>query len=250
MRNGFHIFDAHTHIGAAWHNGRTMSADDLLRNMDEHGIDRSLVIPFPVVEEYRRQHDLIGRAVKQHPDRLTGAACLDPRLPGRQFQDEIRRCREVYGFRAIKLQPQYHGLDPMSDSSHFFFETAVENRLPVIWHTGAGVPFALPSLCMAPARQFPELTLVVAHCGGGVFVQEAVLAALFCPNISLELSSLMPHQVLEVLAKVPPDRLMIGSDLPENTEVEIGKILGLPVPDADKRFILSGTAYRVFGQEP
>lgn len=248
MRDGFHIFDTHAHIGAARHNVRSLSPGALLKKMDEHGIDRSLVMPFPVVEDYREQHDLIGRAVKEHPDRLTGVACLDPMLPTHQFQDEIRRCRELYDFRAIKLQPQYHGLNPMADSSEFFFETALEHRLPVVWHTGAGVPFALPSLCMAPARKFPELTLVVAHCGGGLFFQEAVLAALFCPNIFLELSSLMPHQVLEVLAKVPPDRLMIGSDLLENTEFEIGKILSLPLPDKHKRFILSGTAYRVFGQ--
>jgi len=248
MKEGFHIFDTHTHIGSARHNGRSLSPGALLKCMDEHGIDRSLAIPFPVVDSYRHEHDLIGRSVREHPDRLAGAVCLDPRLPGRQFQEEVRRCREEYGFRAIKLQPQYQGLNPMSDSSDFFFETAIENRMAVIWHTGAGLPFALPSLCMAPARKFPELTLVVAHSGGGLFVHEAILAALFCPNIVLELSSLMPHQVMEVLAKVPADRLMIGSDLPENTGMEIGKILALPVSDGEKSCILSATAYRVFGK--
>ena len=105
----------------------------------------------------------------------------------------------------------------------------------------------LPSLCMMPARKFPDLTIVVAHCGGGIFLHEAILAALFCPNIVLELSSLMPHQVLEVLAQVPPERLMAGSDLPENTGTEMGKILTLDVSDECKRAILSGTACRVFG---
>ena len=75
------------------------------------------------------------------------------------------------------------------------------------------------------------------------------LAAAFCPNIVLELSSLMPHQVLEVLAHVPAERLMAGSDLPENVSTEIGKILALEVSDACKRAILSGTACRVFGGE-
>ena len=41
-----------------------------------------------------------------------------------RFQDEVRRCREEYGFRALKLQPQYHGLNPLSSASDFFFETA------------------------------------------------------------------------------------------------------------------------------
>jgi predicted TIM-barrel fold metal-dependent hydrolase len=63
----------------------------------------------------------------------------------------------------------------------------------------------------------------------------------------LELSSLMPHQVLEVLGHVPANRLMIGSDLPENIGIETGKILTLDIPEADKRQILSETAGRVFG---
>lgn len=247
MKNGFEVFDTHTHMGAARHSGRSATADDLLRAMDCHGVDRSVVIPFPVVEDHRREHDLIGRAVLAHPDRLLGAACLNPFLPLADFQDEVRRCREVYGFRALKLQPQYHGLNPHSPRSDFFFETALGNRMSVIVHTGAGLPFSLPSLCIMPARRFPDLTIVVAHCGGGIFVHEAMLAAALCPNIFLELSSLMPHHVTEVLTEIPSSRLMIGSDLPESLETEMGKILTLDLPETDKRAILGATAARVFG---
>jgi predicted TIM-barrel fold metal-dependent hydrolase len=247
MRDGYRIFDTHTHMGRARHSGRSCTAGELMRVMDDHGVDRAVAIPYPVVEDHRCEHDLIGRAVTEHPDRFTGAACLDPYLPEREFRDEVRRCYEQYGFRALKLQPQYHGLNPMSDRSSFFFETALENRMAVIVHTGAGLPFSLPALCMIPARNFPELTIVVAHCGGGLLLHEAIVAAVFCPNIVLELSSLMPHQVHEVLASVPASRLMIGSDLPENTGVEIGKILTLDASDEQKRSILCGTASRVFG---
>jgi predicted TIM-barrel fold metal-dependent hydrolase len=247
MRDGFRIYDAHTHLGTARHSGRSATADSLLRSMDEHGIDCSLAIPFPVVDDYRRDHDLIGRAVLAHPDRFTGAACLNPFLPVDEFRDEVRRCREQYGFRALKLQPQYHGLNPFTSASDFFFETALENHMAVVCHTGSGLPFSLPSLCMMPARKYPDLTIVVAHCGGGIFVHEAILAAIFCPNIVLEMSSLMPHQVMEVLQHVPADRLMIGSDLPESTSTEIGKIFTLAVSSDEKKSILSGTACRVFG---
>ena len=248
MKDGFRIFDTHAHMGTARHSGRSATADELLRNMDRHGVDRAVAIPYPVVENHRREHDLIGRAVKQHPDRLVGAACLDPYIPVEEFREEVRRCREEHGFRALKLQPQYHGLNPFAASSGFFFETAREHHMAVICHTGAGLPFSAPSLCMMPARKFPDVTIVLAHSGGGIFVQEAILAAVFCPNIVLELSSLMPHQVLEVLGHVPANRLMIGSDLPENTGTETGKILTLDIPEADKRQILSQTAGRVFGE--
>ena len=67
MRDGFRIFDTHTHIGDARHNGRSYSPDALLRAMDSYGIDRSVAIPFPVVEDFRRQHDIIGDAVGRYP---------------------------------------------------------------------------------------------------------------------------------------------------------------------------------------
>lgn len=248
MNSGFPIFDTHTHIGHARHSGRSCTGGELLRSMDRFGVERSLVIPFPVVEDWRSAHDLVGAAVRQHPDRLCGAACLDPFAPEAVFRDEVRRIREVYGFRALKLQPQYHGLNPFSRRSDFFFETAIENGMTAVCHTGTGLPFSSPSLLMMPARRFPDLRIVVAHCGGGIFVHEAILAAVFCPNVYLELSSLMPHHVGEVLAEVPSERLMIGSDLPANLDVEMGKIIRLDIPDRDKRNILYGTGCRVFGE--
>jgi uncharacterized protein len=246
VRDGFRIFDAHTHIGEAQHSGRTHSAEALLRHMDDYGIERSLVIPFPVVEDYRRQHDLIGEALKMYPGRFVGTACLSPFLSPAVFQDEVRRCREEYGFRALKLQPQYQGLNPLSDTADCVFETALANEMAVVAHTGSGLPFSAPALLMIPARKFPELKIVVGHCGGGIFVHEAIVAALFCPNIVLELSTLVPHQVLDVLKHVPSSRLMIGSDLPENVSTEIGKILTLDIPETDRQNILYQTASETF----
>jgi predicted TIM-barrel fold metal-dependent hydrolase len=246
VKDGFLIFDAHTHLGEARHSGRISTAEMLLRRMDEYGIERSLIIPFPVVEDYRRQHDLIGDALKKHPERFVGTACLSPFLPEAEFRDEVRRCREELRMQALKLQPQYHGLNPLSDLADCFFETALANELTVVCHTGSGLPFSAPSLYMVPARKFPELKIVLGHCGGGIFVQEAIVAALFCPNIFLELSTLMPHQVLEVLRHIPSNRLMIGSDLLENVDTEIGKILTLDIKDTDKRNILYQTAVEVF----
>lgn len=247
MRNGFRIFDAHTHIGAARHSGRTYTCDQLLADMDRAGVDRSLVIPFPVVEDYRAAHDEIGRAAAAHRDRLTGAACLPAFLAEARFREEVRRTVELYGFRALKLQPQYQPVNVMSQRSAYIFETALEHRLPLVCHTGSGVPFALPSLFMMPAREYPALTFVLAHSGGPLLALEAIVAASFCPNVCLELSSVQPHQIRTVLEHVEPRRLMTGSDLPENLEAEIGKILGLNAPAEVRAAILWDTAARVFG---
>src|SRR5512138_2757687 len=141
MRGGFKIFDTHTHVGEAKHSGRRTTVDALLQSMDRHGIDRSLAIPFPVVEDYRQTHDLIGDALKRHPSRLSGAACLDPNVGEQAYRDEVRRCREVHGFTALKVQPQYTAINPLWKRHHYVFECAVENRLTLVWHTGSGIPY-------------------------------------------------------------------------------------------------------------
>jgi predicted TIM-barrel fold metal-dependent hydrolase len=250
MRNGFQIYDTHTHLGTARHSGRQYSVDEMLTNMDRYGVDRSLLIPFPVVDDYRSTHDLIAAAVRAHPDRFAGAACLNPFVPKTEFCEEIRRCAEDLGFRAIKLQPQYQPLNPLSARSDFLFEAAVKHKLPVIVHTGAGAPFALPSLYIMTARKFPKLPIVLAHAGGSVYVSEAIVAATVCANIYVELSSLTPHHVLDVLDHVPSERLMIGSDLPESVEGEMGKILSLDLVEDVKRDILWKTAECLFDARP
>jgi predicted TIM-barrel fold metal-dependent hydrolase len=246
MKDGFSIYDSHTHVGTARHSGRRCSAGQLLAAMDAFGIDRSMVIPFPVVEDHRAAHDEIAAAVRAHPDRFAGAACVNPFVPEQEFRDEIRRCAEELGFRALKLQPQYQALNPISDRSDFFFETALRYRLPVICHTGAGAPFALPSLFILPARKFPELPIVLGHAGGGIYTAEAIVAATVCPNIYVELSSLMPHHIREVLLHVPAGRLMAGSDLPDSIVAEMTKILTLDIPAESRRDILWNTARRLF----
>lgn len=247
MIRGFRIWDTHTHLGEALHSGRSQSADDLLRVMDREGIDRAVCIPFPVVTDYRATHDLIADAVRSHPDRFTGTVCLNPFVPRAQFETEVRRCADELGFRAIKLQPQYQALNPLWRRNDFFFETAVRHDLPLIVHTGAGAPYALPSLYISVARRFPELRIILAHAGGGVYVGECIVAAEVCPNIYVELSSLMPHHVAEVVRYVPSDRLLIGSDLLESTAVEIGKIVELDADRDVKEDILWNTAERLFG---
>ena len=246
MRDGYRIYDTHTHLGTARHSGRQWTVDEMLRHMDRHGIDKSLLIPFPVVDDYRATHDLIATAVRAHADRFAGTACLYPFMPEQEFRDEIRRAAEELGFRALKLQPQYQALNPLSPRSDFLFETALRHKLVVIVHTGAGAPFALPSLYIVPARKFPDLPIVLGHAGGGIYAAESVVAALVCPNVYVELSSLMPHHMREVFAHVPSSRLMIGTDVPESSEAELVKVLAYDMPDDSRRDILWRTARKLF----
>lgn len=246
MIGSFRVFDSHTHLGRARHSGREMTAETMLRHMDQCGIDHQLLIPFPVMANEREEHDLIAAAVKSWPDRFTGALCPHPYQPDQQFRDEVRRGVEELGLRALKIQPQFSGLNPMGKRAEWVFGIANEYRLPVVFHTGSGAPFALPSLLIPVARLYPDLPIIVAHSGGSTYYLEAIVAARVCPNLLLDVSSLMPHHVVDVLKHVPASRVMAGSDLPESAAVELGKIIDLPISDADKQAILWDTPRRAF----
>ena len=249
MKVGFRIFDTHTHVGHGLHHGRRYSAEQLVAAMDQHDVDRSVVIPFPVVEDYRATHNEIARATKAQPERIVGTACIYPYIGADKYRDEVKRCVEELGFRALKLQPQFQPLDPLLPLGDFLYEAAREFNLPIIIHTGTGVPYALPSLYTIPAKRFPDVKIILAHCGGGgLFFAEAIVAAQTCPNIWLELSTLMPHHVLQVLQHISSERLMIGSDLPENLATEMFKIYSLEVADEIKQNILWNTACHLFGE--
>ncbi|MFN8942877.1 MAG: amidohydrolase family protein [Acidobacteriota bacterium] len=195
----------------------------------------------PVVGDERREHDVIVAAVRAWPDRFTGA--MSPHLyqPDDCFRDEVRRCVETRGLRALKIQPQFSGLNPMGKRAEWVFGIANDYRLPVVFHTGSGATFALPSLLIPVARQYPEPPVSVAHRGGPTCYLEAIVPARLCPNLLLDVSSLMPHQVLEVLRHVPAERVMARSDPPESAEVELGEIVSLPVSDGVKRAVLWDT---------
>jgi uncharacterized protein len=249
MKNGFLLYDTHAHLGLARHSGRRHEAEDLLRHMDDAGVDRAMLIPFPVVDDHRVEHDKIAAAVRRYPDRFAGAACLYPFLHEAEFHAELQRCADM-GFRALKLQPQYHGLNPVSARNDFYFAAAAERKLPLIVHTGSGAPFALPSLYILAATKYPDLPVILGHAGGSIYFLEAVVAASICPNIYIELSSLMPHHITEVLAHVPADRLMVGSDLPESLPAEMHKILSMNIPEEDKLKILWATPRRILDGHP
>lgn len=246
MRNGFPVFDTHTHLGVAAHSGREMHVEGMLRHMDACGVERSVLIPWPAVASEAAAHDEIGEAVRSYPDRFVGALCLHPFQERQSFLDEMKRGVEELGLRALKLQPQFQPLNPMNKRHDWYWEAALHYRLPVIVHTGNGAPLALPSLYIAAAQRFPELRFVLGHSGGSVYYMEAILAAQLCPNVYLDLSTLPGHNVADVIRQVGAERVMVGSDLPESVVPEVEKVFHCGLSDEQLHGVLHRTAERVF----
>ncbi len=240
------IIDTHQHIGTSMFSGVTTTDDALIEAMDANGVDLALVMPQPSREDPRILHDRIAEAVSRRPGRLLGMANIDPRSPDDGYEREARRCVEELGFVALKLHPLGHNIAPDHPDCDKVFRTAAALGVPVIVHTGLGTPWSLPALCIPPARRYPDLPVVLAHAGWGLYSSEAMVAAEVCSNVWLEPSWCPAYMTAKMVERFGASRVLFGSDHLSNMPVELTKLRSIGLADDDLRAILDDTARRVF----
>jgi predicted TIM-barrel fold metal-dependent hydrolase len=241
------VIDTHTHVGESLLIPEHFSEVELLATMDKWGVDVSLVMPHshgaPTPEA---AHDRVHALIQEHPGRFFGIADLNPMLSEAAYWKEAERCVTGLGFVAIKLHPLLHPCNPLWPRVTKVFEVARHFRIPVITHTGQGSPFSLPALLISRAREFPDVTIVLAHAGANFYTSEAIVAAQVCDNILLEPSWCGPHRVKEAINKLGSDRIMFGSDVPLNVAVELTKYRTIGLTDDQLEDCLGRNAARVY----
>ena len=240
------IIDTHTHLGVSAISSFATTESQLIEAMDRNSVTLSLVLPHPVMDNPYQAHDDIAAAVARHPGRLRGVASLSPIMPPDQYRREMERCIRDLGFVAIKFHPVCHQVPPTAKKSDIIFQTAHDLDVPVIVHTGIGAPNALPSLCILPARKYPDLPIILAHAGYGIYVEEALVAAIVCPNIYVEPSWCGPNHVRMLVQELGAERMLMGSDRPENLPVELAKYRAAGLTEGELANVFSGTAVKVF----
>src|SRR5688572_27054866 len=73
--------DVHTHIGQTWNHTQLLTAEALLKWMDEHEIAQACVLPLvsPESSGYLITVDYVLEQTRPHRDRLIPFCCVDPR---------------------------------------------------------------------------------------------------------------------------------------------------------------------------
>ena len=241
------IVDVHTHVGLSLNSNVDISEEALLAAMSRYGIDVALVMPQPrpdmrVIET----HDRIARFADANGGRIYGIVNISPLVDEKDYRRETTRCIRDLGFRAIKIHPLGHSIAPNSKRAEIAFAMAKEFDVPVVIHTGTGIPLALPSLAIEPAMAYPEVTISLAHAGFSVYSSEAIVAAKVCGNIVLEPSWCTAGQIASMISAIGRERVMFGSDHLTNIPVELAKLEGIAMKREDRTAYLGGTARRVF----
>jgi len=243
------IIDAHAHLGYDEIFDEDFAETALLESQSRNGIDITLVQPGTEhdLAGVQKQHDAIADLIARHPGRFRGIANPNPHLRGDAYDREVRRCVAELGFVGIKMHPLAHAVNPLGRHGRHVFDLARELSVPVMVHTGAGIPWAAPSLLGPIAEGCPDLKLVVAHAGAGVLSAEAGVLAERHPNVFLEPSWVGGFQVRSWVRALGANRVMFGSDHGDNAETELVKFRSAGLSQDELGWALGGTAASVFG---
>lgn len=240
------IVDAHAHLGKCRVFDLEVTPEDLLTAMEINGIDAAIVMPFPGAEDARRAHDAIAELAEQHKGRIFGMVNLNPHCDPDEYFTEASRCVKELGFVGLKLHTVGHAVNPLSRDAETVFLAARELEVPVMVHSGPGVPFALPALLLPRAKEFPDVKIIIAHAGFTFFTGEAYVVARECSNIYLETSWLFPDDIRWLVKSFGAERVMMGADLPRNLAAALTIAEAAGLSEKEKHLYLGETAIKVF----
>lgn len=161
------------------------------------------------------------------------------------------------GIKGIKLYPSYSHFYPNESKIYPLYAIAEEHQLPVLSHTGSSVfkgskiKYADPIYLDDVAADFPDLPLLLAHSGRGLWYEKAFFLSRLHPNLYLEISGLPPKNLLNYFPNMEKniDKFVYGSDWPgiKTISSNIEAIKDLPLAEDSIRKILYGNASRILG---
>ncbi|MFZ7134280.1 MAG: amidohydrolase family protein [Eubacteriales bacterium] len=241
------IIDTHTHIGMSKVTFPGATEEELLKCMDRYHVDAIFTLPLPEPKpDSETVHNRIHRFAKDNPGKIWGVVDINPSNEDDVYVSEVTRCVKELGFIAVKLHPYLEATKPLGPQAIKVYETARRLGVPVIVHTGNGIPLALPSLLIPIAKKYPDLPIVLAHSGSWTYFDEAVVAAHMCDNIFLEMSTTGVFHLAAGLKSVGASKMMFGSDGCLNVGPELAKVEALDLSDEVAEQYLSKTAMNLY----
>jgi predicted TIM-barrel fold metal-dependent hydrolase len=262
------IIDFHNHLSPPGSPYR-MDADVYLEAMDEAGVDKLIVLGKDYGFSGDRRNDNLSDEdtaafVKAHPNRFIGFTAVHPdRDPACNIARIERAVREL-GLRGVKLNPA-SGFYPNDRRLYPVYEKISELGIPVVIHMGIKPPseesrlkYCHPIYIDDIAVDFPGLRIVIAH-AAYPWVEDLVMAALYAPNVSVDISTLNQIEdalgypvvlpALKTLARaLGPGRILFGSDGIFNIEPLISAVRQADfLTDSDRELIFYKNALKMLG---
>jgi uncharacterized protein len=241
------------------------SPDNLLRFLDEEGVERACCINYvsPDVMGFTREvNDWIAKFTHGHRDRLVAVGSVNP-LHERDVAGEIRRVLDL-GIGMVKVHPPHQLFLPNAYKNELpplaeIYRACQERGIPVMFHTGTSVfprarnVFADPMPIDDVAIDFPNLTIILAHAGRPLHGETAFFLARRHPHVHLEVSGIPPRSLLRYVPRLPDiaDKVLWGTDWPSPGVASIRKNIAdfreLGLGEEVERKVLWENAVRLLG---
>jgi predicted TIM-barrel fold metal-dependent hydrolase len=204
------VIDAHTHLGLD-EDGRSLTLAQLLEQLDAAGARRACVFPLHDPDRhpaYRVPNDRVLGWAAEAEGRLVPFCRLDP------TEDplaESERCLAA-GAQGIKLHPRAQDFVFDGGELDSVFGLAESAQVPILIHAGRGLPPLAEGLVDLALRH-PRAVLILAH---GAICDQGILTSRLAdhPGVLYDISCFFPLDVMELLARVPAERIVFASDPP------------------------------------
>jgi predicted TIM-barrel fold metal-dependent hydrolase len=238
---------------------RLASADDVVASMQEAGVDRTVIFGFPWRDAglCRAHNDYIIEAVRRYPGKLIGFACVQPLDAG--DAKELERCLSAGLMGLGELGPDGQGFD-IEDrwALEASTEVLLAHQRPLLTHSSepvghiyAGKGKTHPWRLLKLAENFPDLTIVLAHWGGGLPFYELMPEVRdTLKNVYYDTAAstyLYRFDIFPAVARiVGSHKILWGTDYPllsQSKFLNRVRASGLPPEDLDD--VLGGNAARL-----
>jgi predicted TIM-barrel fold metal-dependent hydrolase len=227
-------------------------------HLAEEGVDVAIVLAeySPKVTGTQAVEDFLP-LIAHNPQRIRLAANINPHL---HFPVEAELERQLaLGAVALKVHPVHGGFAANDRALYPAYAMCQERGLPVVVHCGTSTfpgalnQYADPILLDDVLRDFPRMSVVLAHGGRGWWYDAAAFLATTNPNVWIELSGLPPARLQAYYARHNWPRLcrrmIFGTDWPgiPGIGANARAVAKLCPDDETVDLVLSGNAARVYG---
>jgi len=219
----------------------------LLKEMDRHGVERAVIGPAKnfIAVQNKRGNSYVAKAVRRHPDRLTGFAVASPWY-GSKAVTGLQRAFDL-GLAGLKIYPAIQGFILTDPQIFPLIEFADKARWPVYCVTGTPI-CAMPLQLAELAERYPRVNFIMGHGGFCDFWNDIPDALARCPNLYIETAYILPSQITAWITEAGIRKFVFGSDHPfSSLGLELKKIELLSA-DFDKQRILRQNILGVLGR--
>jgi uncharacterized protein len=243
-------------------NAKIASPEDVIASMDQYGVDISIInnFGFTTMEMCHETNDYILEAVARYPKRLMGFCTIQPRA-GKAALAELELCYRGGAKGIGEMMPDRQGFE-LDDEAVMgpIVDFAMSHKMPFLTHSSEPVGHQYPGKGdVTPDKlyrflnKFPQLTIVLAHWGGGLpfyalmpevkkamantFVDTAASVYLFRPQVFMYVADL-----------IGAEKILFATDFPVLSQRRlVQEVKSLNLPPQTEALIMGENARKLLG---